>query len=154
MYALVSDACFTLATGAVEKLRLRFYIRLFRHRRRLRAISYVLTLYTIIVRRLHGLRKKPVRGHGTRATAEGPCTNDIRILWGKRYPSFIDHLLEELQTRLLQCGDLFKDHNLLPSQTYHLTDANVQVIFIEFVGDLLHFESIQREMQRLKVKCG
>ena len=50
------------------------------------------------------------------------------------YLPFIDHLLEELQTRLLQCGDRFKAQNLLPTQTHQLTDANVQGIFTEFEG--------------------
>ena len=55
------------------------------------------------------------------------------------YLPFIDHLLEELQTRLLECGDRFKAHYSLPTQTHHLTDANVQGIFTEFKGDLSDF---------------
>jgi len=38
--------------------------------------------------------------YGTVSTAKCPCTNAIIIL-GKMYIPFIDHLLEELQTRLL-----------------------------------------------------
>ena len=70
----------------------------------------------------------------TQTTAKCPCTNAIRILEKTMYLPFIDHLLEELQTRLLECGDRFKAQNLLPTQTHQLTDANVQGIFTEFEG--------------------
>ena len=65
------------------------------------------------------------------------------------YLFLIDHLLEELQTHLLQCGAQY----LLPTQPNHLKDANVQGIFTEFEGDLPDFEYFQREIQHLKVKC-
>ena len=55
------------------------------------------------------------------------------------YLPYIDGLLEELQTRPLQCCDRFKAHSKLPTQTNHLTDSNVQGIFTEFKGDLSDF---------------
>ena len=54
------------------------------------------------------------------------CTNAIRILGKYMYLPFIVHLIEELQTRLLQCGDIFKTHNFLTTQTHHLIDADVR----------------------------
>ena len=129
---------------------------MFRHRRRLPAIYYVFTLYTIIVRllyellrdwleqirteaawKLHGLRKMPVWGS---CNARPICLRDS--VYGQMSLHKCHHNTGENVYSIhrsspwrttdpsLDCGDRFKAHNLLPTQTHHLTDANVRGIYL------------------------
>ncbi|MES9885077.1 MAG: DUF4371 domain-containing protein [Sedimenticola sp.] len=67
------------------------------------------------------------------APAEDPST-----YWRvNMYFGFLDHLIQEMQTRLLDGRDRFEAEHLLPKNADKLTDVNIQQIFKEFQPDLL-----------------
>ena len=69
------------------------------------------------------------------------------------YLPFIDHLVTELENRLLQGSDRFKAQFLLPSKVANLTDDNARDIYAAFQPDLPDDEmTFVREARRWKVR--
>ena len=69
------------------------------------------------------------------------------------YLPFLDHLLGDLDTRLLHGNGRYKAQYLLPSQVDKLTHAVIRDLFDEFSFDIqADMDTFQRELNRWKIK--
>ena len=69
------------------------------------------------------------------------------------YLPFVDHLLPELDLRLLNAQPRYSAQYLIPKKLIHITDELVDIIFATYSGDLdVTSIMFHREIQRWKTR--
>lgn len=117
-------------------------------------------LYTRAVEIAEGVGTEPSKPRGRSGIRQqhrpnAPAQSHSEFWKINMYLPFVDHLLEELQTRLLQDGERFKAQYLIPVQACNLTSGIIHDIYNVFQEDLPaeDIDIFEREIHRWKTKC-